>query len=71
MITSLKSQIFVNKIRKRGCDSRKWLTETEKKEIAEMTQDFFKYCNIIHSLKIEKKKTDLDGIEGLFLFFDV
>uniref|UniRef100_A0A1I8EF38 DRBM domain-containing protein n=1 Tax=Wuchereria bancrofti TaxID=6293 RepID=A0A1I8EF38_WUCBA len=38
-----------------GCDSRKWLTETEKKEIAEMTQDFFKYCNIIHSLKIEKK----------------
>ncbi|EJW79272.1 hypothetical protein WUBG_09819, partial [Wuchereria bancrofti] len=61
LITPLKSEVVVvNKIRKKGRDSKKWLTEIEKKEIAEMAQDFFKYYNIIHSLKIEEK-TENDG----------
>uniref|UniRef100_A0A7I4KJE5 Bm4392 n=1 Tax=Brugia malayi TaxID=6279 RepID=A0A7I4KJE5_BRUMA len=66
LITPLKSEVVVvNKIRKKGRDSKKWLTEVEKKEIAEMAQDFFKYCNIIHSLKIGEK-TENDG----FLLMD-
>uniref|UniRef100_A0A1I7VKK5 DRBM domain-containing protein n=1 Tax=Loa loa TaxID=7209 RepID=A0A1I7VKK5_LOALO len=42
-ITPLKSDVVVvNKLRKKGRDSKKWLTEIEKKEIAEMAQEFFK-----------------------------
>ncbi|EJD75988.1 double-stranded RNA binding domain-containing protein family protein, variant [Loa loa] len=55
-ITPLKSDVVVvNKLRKKGRDSKKWLTEIEKKEIAEMAQEFFKCCNIIHTLNIDEK----------------
>ncbi|VDK66011.1 unnamed protein product [Onchocerca ochengi] len=56
LITPLKSEVVVvNKLRKKGRDSKKWLTEIEKKEIAEMAQEFFKCNNIVHPLKIEEK----------------
>ncbi|MCP9263064.1 hypothetical protein DINM_006416 [Dirofilaria immitis] len=43
LITPLKSEVVVvNKLRKKGRDSKKWLTEIEKKEIAEIAQEFFK-----------------------------
>ncbi|KAM3728377.1 Double-stranded RNA-binding protein Staufen [Dirofilaria immitis] len=61
LITPLKSEVVVvNKLRKKGRDSKKWLTEIEKKEIAEIAQEFFKCSNIIHPLKI-KEKMESDG----------
>ncbi|CAG9530720.1 unnamed protein product [Cercopithifilaria johnstoni] len=62
LIIPLKPEVVVvNKLRKKGRDSKKWLTEIEKKEITEMAQEFFKCSDIVQPLKMEKKMEG-DGI---------
>uniref|UniRef100_A0A915Q830 DRBM domain-containing protein n=1 Tax=Setaria digitata TaxID=48799 RepID=A0A915Q830_9BILA len=59
LITPLKSEVVVvNKLRRKGRDSKKWLTEIEKKEVAEMAQEFFKSDSINLSKKEEKMESD-------------
>ncbi|VDN03572.1 unnamed protein product [Thelazia callipaeda] len=66
-ITPLKSEVVVvNKLRRKGRDSKKWLSEVEKKEIAEKSLDFFK----IHEINIHSYDIMRGGSDGLMLIDD-